>query len=141
MERLLVLLLGLVFASFLRAGGMDLTVPDSPTEAEKPPSDNAPCKGCGVVANVRQLAPAADKTPSAPDSPYLITLGEAKRQPEGNLDMSGARINTWEEWPKGGWQITVRYNDGSYAFFNEETQPSLEKGDRVQVISGKVVPR
>jgi len=138
MKRLLVLLLSLALAPMLYAGELDLTIPDP---AENTQSDNTPCKGCGVVTNIRQLAPETEDVPSAPDSPYLITFGEATREPKGDVDTSGVRINTWEEWPKGVWQTTVRYDDGSYAVFDQETQPTLRQGDRVQVISGKPVLR
>lgn len=141
MRRLLVLLLGLAFAPLISAEEMDLTIPDSPVEMEKTLDDDAPCKGCGIVTNVRQLAPAADKTPSPPDSPYVITFAEISREPDGELDASGTRLNTWGEFPGGPWQTTVRYDDGSYAAHQSETQPPFQKGDRVQLVSGKLVPR
>jgi len=146
MRRLLVLLLGLsltglFFAPPLFAGELDLTVPSAPAATKKAVGNAAPCKGCGVVTNVRQLAPAADQAPPPPDSPYLITFAEASREPEGGVDASGTRINTWEEWPKGVWQTTVRYDDGSYATHQSEKQPPFQKGDHVQLISGKLVPR
>jgi len=141
MKQLLAILLGLAFAPLLSAGELDLTIPESPAKTDRPAGDNASCKSCGVVTNVRQLAPKREEVPASPDSPYLITLGEASREPGGEVDMSGARINTWEEWPKGVWQVTVRYDNGAYAVFDQDTQPSLQQGDRVEVISGKPVLR
>jgi hypothetical protein len=142
MKRLLVLLLGLSFAPLLSAEELDLSIPDSPAEIKKVMGDDAPCKGCGVVTNVRQLAPAPNQTSPPQDSAYAVTFAEATRAgPGGDFDLTGARINTLGESPGGAWQITVRYDDGSYAAHESETQPSFQKGDRVQLVSGKLVLR
>ncbi len=141
MKQLLVSLLSLSFASLLSAEGLDLSIPDSLGESKKIMGEYAPCKGCGVVTNVRQLAPAANKTPPPPDSPYLITFAEANREPEGEVGTAGTSIKTWDKWPEGVWQTTVRLDDGSYTAHQSETRPSFQEGDRVQVISGKLVPQ
>jgi hypothetical protein len=141
MKQLLVLLLGLSFAPLLPAAELDLSIPNSPVESKKIMGEDAPCKGCGVVTNVRQLAPAANQTPPPPDSPYLITFAEANREPEGGVDTAGTSIKTWDEWPEGVWQTTVRLDDGSYTAHESKTRPSFQEGDRVQVISGKLVPQ
>jgi hypothetical protein len=141
MKQLLVLLLGFSFAPLLSAEGLDLSIPDSPMEIKKVMGDDAPCKGCGVVTNVRQLAPVAVQTPPAQDSAYTVTFAEVTREQGGGIDMSGASVNTVGESPGGAWQTTVRYDDGSYAAHESETQPSFQKGDRVQLVSGKLVLR
>ena len=142
MGRLLVLLLGLSFAPLLSAEGMDLTIPDSPAEMEKTLDDDAPCNGCGVVTNDRQLAPAAVQAPPPQDSAYTVTFVEATRAgPGDDFDVTGFRVNEVGESSGGPWQTTVRYDDGSYAAHESETQPSFQKGDRVQLVSGKLVPR
>ena len=140
MKQLLMLLVGLFSASLLSAGELDLSIPE-PAKIDKSLNDEAPCKGCGVVTNVRQLATESDQTPKRPDSPYLITFAEASRETGGGMDMTGSSIKTWEEWPEGVWQTTVRLDDGSYSAYESEARPSLQEGDRVQVISGKLVPR
>ncbi len=142
MKQLLVLLLGLSFAPLLSAEGLDLSIPDSPTELKKVMGDDAPCKGCGVVTNVRQLAPAANQTPPPQDSAYAVTFAEATRaRPGDDFDLTGASINTLGESSGGPWQTTIRFDDGSYTALESETRPSLQEGDHVQVISGKLVPR
>jgi hypothetical protein len=142
MKRLLVLLLGLSFAPLLSAEGLDLSIPDSPAEIKKVMGDDAPCKGCGVVTNVRQLTPVANQTPPPQDSAYAVTFAEATRAgPGDDFDLTGARVNAVGKSPGGAWQTTVRYDDGSYAAHESEMQPSFQEGDRVQVISGKLVPR
>ena len=40
--------------------------------------------------------------------------------------------------PLVSYVLTVRYDDGSYAFFEQADEPVLRKGDRVQVIDGRV---
>lgn len=141
MKQLLALLLGLCFAPLLSAETLDLSIPESPAELKKSMGGDAPCKGCGVVTNVRQLAPDANQTPAPPDSPYLITFAEANRQPEGGVDTAGTSIKTWEEWPDGVWQTTVRLDDGSYIAHESKTRPPFREGDQVQLISGKLVLR
>ena len=37
--------------------------------------------------------------------------------------------------------MTVRYDDGSYAFFEQDDEPNFAKGDRVDVIDGRVERR
>jgi hypothetical protein len=37
--------------------------------------------------------------------------------------------------------ITVRYEDGSFAFIEQSDQPVVSKGDRVRVVEGRVEPR
>ena len=139
MKQVLISILGLFFAPLLSAGGLDLSIPETPVD--KSLNSDAACKGCGVVTNVRQLAPDTDQTPAPPDSPYLITFAEATREREGEVNMTGSSINTWEEWPNGVWQTTVRLDDGSYSAHQSESRPSFQQGDRVQVISGKLLPR
>ncbi len=140
MKRLLVLLIGLSFSSIISAEGLDLSIPESQTEIKKITGD-VPCKGCGVVTNVRQLAPAANRTPPSPDSAYLITFAEASREPVDGVDMNGPHINTWDEWPEGVWQTTVRLDDGSYTAHESKTRPPFQEGDRIQLISGKLIPQ
>lgn len=142
MRQLLVLLLGLAFAPLIfSADGMDLTIPDSPVEMEKTLGDDTPCKGCGVVTNIRQLAPAAVQDSPPQDSTYTVTFAEATRDPGGEVDVTGFRVNEAGESAGGAWQTTVRYDDGSYAAHQSETQPPFQKGDRVQLVSGQLVPR
>jgi len=140
--RWLVLLLGLSFAPLLFAGELDLTVPSAPVKAKPQQIGNAPCKGCGVVTSIRQLPPAPPKDLPPPPT-YLITFAEAKRQSAGNnVDVGGFHVNTVKDpYTDGNWQITVRYDNGAYAVFEQRDQLSLQKGDHVQVVAGKVVPR
>ena len=39
------------------------------------------------------------------------------------------------------WLVTVRYDDGSYAAFEQDDQPVVQRGERIQVVSGRVEQR
>ena len=141
MKRLLTFLLCLSSAPVLSAGVTDLIIPDSPAEMEKVLGDDAPCKGCGVVTDVRQQASAIGQDP-AQDPTYTLTIVEVTRSgPGGDVEVTGAQVNGLGESSGGAWLITVRYDDGSYAVHENRTRPSLQQGDRVQVVSGQLVPR
>ena len=38
------------------------------------------------------------------------------------------------------WRITVRYDNGHYATFDQGDEPSVRKGDKVRVAQGRVQP-
>ena len=40
--------------------------------------------------------------------------------------------------PETFYKMTVRYDDGTYAFFEQDDQPNVRKGDKVEVIDGRV---
>jgi hypothetical protein len=101
--------------------------------------DNA-CPGCAVVTNVRQLQQNdtdadAGSEPSQRDvlggsvyiKPIFSTGGDAAKS-QGNT-------------ATGKWRITVLYDNGSYAVFDQLLKPELMKGDPVQVVAGHVERR
>jgi hypothetical protein len=131
MERLLVLLLGLSFTPLLSAEEMDLAIPSSPKEMEKVLGDEDPCENCGVVTGIRQTKPKPDKE-SSPEEPYTVTIVEITRN--GVVSESPET----DEESVEPWQITIRY-DNETIVHEQNMRPSVEVGDRVQVISGWVV--
>ncbi len=133
MERLLVLLIGLSFTHLLSAEEMDLVIPSSPKEMEKVLSDEDPCDSCGVVTGLRQTKPKPD-TDSSSEEPYTVTIVEITRD---GLVSESPDTNEQSVEP---WQITIRY-DNETIVHEQNTRPSVEVGDRVQVISGRVVLR
>ena len=40
--------------------------------------------------------------------------------------------------PETFYKMTVRYGDGTYAFFEQDDEPSVRKGDKVEIIEGRV---
>lgn len=125
-----------------------LTLPQSADDMRKymAPTD-ARCPGCGVVTNVRQVAPRAaagqgnlggadvrtgDAGPGDDIKPVTIAgTGDQSKQARRQAAKSAPRP----------WQVTVRYDDGSYGAFEQDDPPRVSKGQRVQVVSGRVEPR
>lgn len=137
-------LLACLISPLLFAAEQTLDIPRSPTEMKKYlDGNNTRCPGCAVVTDIRSLKPQSDtrQLPQAsggnlggsgpvdetPTFTVAGTGGQAKKQREA--DMKPASPN---------WRITVRYDDGSYASFDQEEKPRMRKGDRVRVASGKV---
>lgn len=149
MNRCYWLCLGLLVAPLLSAQeSSSLLIPRSPQEMKKfMGGSDSRCPGCGVVSNVRQVdaknqagnadnganqARSGDSGPG--DDVETVTIagtGSQSRQ---------ARREAAKPMAKP-WLVTVRYDDGSYAAFEQDTAPAVRKGDRVQVISGRVERR
>ena len=98
-----------------------------------------PCVKCGVVTDLRS----ATREPSrsrAPEAPPASGIGNnvATTPIIGKKAVKAARdANS----PVSFYKLTVRYDDGSYAFFEQDDEPNFGKGDRVDVIDGRVVRR
>ena len=101
--------------------------------------DNS-CPGCGIVTNVRPV--------QAND-----TNAEAGGEP-GPEDIEGDRVYIIPIFSTGGdsskshgnnatgkWRVTVLYDNGSYAAFDQLLKPEVMKGDAVRVVSGRVERR
>lgn len=104
------------------------------------------CPGCGVVTNVRQVASRADAGGAGAaaevrtgDSGLGDQVTPVTIAGTGNQSKQ-ARRQSAKPVPQP-WQITVRYDDGSYAAFEQDEPPKVVKGQRIQVVSGQVVPR
>jgi hypothetical protein len=133
MERSLMLLLGLFFAPMLPAQETELIIPSSTAEMEEVLGDEDPCKGCGVVTDVRQTKPKSSLNPS---------LEEAGTWTVVEVTPTGVVSEPLEVYESSvePWQITIRYDD-EFIVHEQNMKPSVEIGDRVQVISGQVVPQ
>jgi hypothetical protein len=101
--------------------------------------DNA-CPVCGTVTNVRavQANDAGTETDVAPgpediggDTVYIKPIFSTGR------DSAKSHGNT----ATGKWRITVLYDNGSYATFDQLQKPEVMKGDAVQVEAGRVERR
>ncbi len=94
------------------------------------------CEHCGVVQGIRTQthtgprvsSPAPVIAPSLVSTPLLGT-GSAVEDARHRND------------PVVVYVITVRYDDGSFAFVEQHDEPLVRKGDRVQVVEGRVEPR
>jgi hypothetical protein len=135
-KRLLVLLLGLSFAPLVPAAETELVLPSSATEMEAVLGDEDPCEGCGVVTDVRQQAITTGEKPDMTENHVdNVSTIEITRDADGDIEGSGTDVQG------GTWLITVRYDDGSYGNHVQSSQPSLQRGDRVQLVSDELVLR
>lgn len=98
----------------------------------KPVVPPGPCTTCGVVTDVRseqieigRKAPTA--TPGGPvlqPAPLVVTGTAVQGPPKSSKQTI--------------WKVTVRYDNGSYAAFDQDDEPTVRKGDKVRVAEGKV---
>jgi len=112
--------------------------------AQKP--DKGPCARCGIVVSVRpgnpnltrpqprpQAIPAIDPAMAGGPGGPLVSVplfgrgSDFKQQPEMQA-------------PPPIYIITVRLDNGSYTAIEQEGEPLVHKGDRVQVNGGQIVP-
>jgi hypothetical protein len=142
------LCLGLVVTPLLSVAENSLVIPRSPEEMRKFMVDSdSRCPGCGVVSNVRQIE-AKDQLVSADgEAAHLRTGDSGPGEDVGTLTIAGTGSQSRKARSEAAkpaakpWRVTVRYDDGSYAAFEQDTAPALRKGDRVQVVSGRVERR
>lgn len=142
------LCLGLVVAPLLFAEESSLLIPRSPEEMRKfMGGSDSRCPGCGVVSNVRQLD-TKDRAGNAGHGASQARSGDSGPGDDvETLTIAGTGTQSRKARREGvkpatrPWLVTVRYDDGSYAAFEQDTAPALRKGDRVQVVSGRVERR
>ena len=54
---------------------------------------------------------------------------------------TGTTVQDGRKSPKQtNWKVTVRYDNGQYATFDQSDEPSVRKGDKVRVAEGRVQP-
>ena len=98
-----------------------------------------PCVKCGVVTDLRSAQRERGQSRS-PEAPPLSGIGNnvATTPIIGKKAVKNARNASQ---PITYYKLTVRYDDGTYAFFEQDDQPEVGKGDRVDVIDGRVERR
>jgi hypothetical protein len=103
-------------------------------------ADSGPCVKCGVITDVRseRRQPTAGQTTAAPPA-----SGIGNNVATTPLIGSGSAVKDARnaKKPVTVYKMTVRFDDGTYAFFEQDDQPAVSKGDRVEVIDGRVAPR
>jgi len=140
MKQWLLMLLGACYVPLVLADEIDLAIPQSPKQMEQVLDDNAPCKGCGVVTDVRQVKDKQYAQEQA-DDPHLVEV--TRSSADGDVQVSYLTDPESAEVydPVTDWLVTVRYDDGAYDDIYQRTRPSVQQGDRVQVVAGRVVPK
>ena len=105
----------------------------------EPAMATGPCAKCGVVTDLRSAQRERGNSRS-PEAPPVSGVGNnvATTPIIGKKAVKDARN---ANKPITYYKLTVRYDDGTYAFFEQDDQPSVRKGDRVDVIDGRVVLR
>ena len=98
-----------------------------------------PCVKCGVVTDLRSATRERSRNQS-PEAPPVSGIGNnvATTPIIGKKAVKDARN---ANQPVTFYKLTVRYDDGTYAFFEQDDEPNFGKGDRVDVIDGRVERR
>jgi hypothetical protein len=147
MNRSWVLLLSLSVSPLLLAQESTLVIPRSSQEMRKYlDGGNAKCPGCGVVSNIRRAGATGQSSsrrtlPPMPAAPDVFQSGPESEVQTVVIFSSGNNPDEWSKEPANKWLVTVRYDDGTFAVFDEDKQPKLSAGDRVQVVAGQVIRR
>ncbi|MEF8699162.1 MAG: hypothetical protein V5B33_07500 [Candidatus Accumulibacter sp. UW20] len=94
---------------------------------------SGPCDRCGVVTAIRTQTHAGPRPPSrAPAvAPGLTT---APLIGTGSAVADAREANA----PVTTYIISVRYEDGSFTFVEQDDPPVIVKGDRVRIFDGRV---
>ncbi|MBK7422088.1 MAG: hypothetical protein IPJ48_02735 [Propionivibrio sp.] len=99
-------------------------------------AEAGPCDKCGVVTHIssKQRELRQRQNTPAPGSPAMATTpiigsGDVVKEAREPLTSSTSYV------------VTVRYDNGAYAFFEQDDEPTVRRNDRVQVIESRVVLR
>lgn len=108
-------------------------------------SDNSQCPGCGIVTDVRQLQADTAGNPAAEiDVPFANNSGPGDSVLTSPILSTDKKLtgtaSSRSRAGEGNWRVTIRYDDGSYASFDQTGRPAVSKGDRARVVSGRVEP-
>ena len=142
MTRLWKILAGLAFALPLLASAQSqLILPQSQDDIRRLSDavSSGPCAKCGVVTDLRSATRERDAKRAPQTLPPSDIGGNLTTTPIiGKKAVKAARN---ANQPVTFYKLTVRYDDGSYAFFEQDDEPNFAKGDRVDVIDGRVERR
>ena len=139
------ILVGLTLALFVPALALaqsDLILPQSAEDFRQlgMKSNTEPCVRCGIVTDIfaqsREIAP--NDSPSAlPASGVGNSIGTTPILGSGTTVKDARNANK----PTTFFKATVRFDDGTYAFFEMDDKQGLRKGDKVEVVEGKLEAR
>ena len=131
-------LLALALPALAPAQG-NLILPRSQDEFRKlmQPDNAGPCDKCGVVTNVRAENRPPESRPSAhpTDSGIGGNIATTPIFGSGSVVRDARNANK----PTTYYKMTVRFDDGTYAFFEDDDEPEVHQGDRVKIVDGQVV--
>ena len=104
------------------------------------PQSSGPCERCGVVTDVRS----ASRQPSGKPSPATTpSSGIGNSVVTTPIVGSGSTVKNARQAarPVTYYKLSVRFADGTFAFFEQDELPSVVKGEAVEIIDGRVVAR
>ncbi len=103
------------------------------------------CQDCGTVSDVRRI-----ERPIAPERRLLPDIASTPRDgvsgqviqavPLFAIGGNGARRVTQEPIYRSTWEVTIRYDNGSFGFVTMDAEPDLLAGDRVRLVEGVIEP-
>ncbi len=101
-------------------------------------ADTGPCeKKCGVITDIhseRRQFRSRDTMQPVPASGISSGITTTPIVGSGTAVKDARNANK----PDTFYKMTVRYDDGTYAFFEQDEEPSVRKGDKIEVIDGRV---
>ena len=99
--------------------------------------NSAPCVKCGIVTNVRseERQPTATSRPNQPSASGIGTnIATTPIIGSGSVVKDARQAMK----PTTYYKISVRYDDGTYAFFEQDDEPNFKKGDKVETYEGRL---
>ena len=121
----------------------ELKLPQGPDDfrALAAPQSSGPCERCGVVTDVRS----ASRQPSGKPSPATTTpsAGVGSNVATTPIVGNGNTLKNARQAarPVTYYKLSVRFADGTFAFFEQDEPPAVVKGDTVEIVDGRVVAR
>jgi len=99
-----------------------------------------PCTKCGIVVSIKVLD--AQEAAKKPSGSTVLTppAVEPQMMPVGGKAARTER-KKMREAPTDAYRVTVHNDDDTYASFDLGEKPDFTKGDRVQLIDGKLQRR
>lgn len=135
------ILASLLFALLLPMASAQskLILPSSQDDISKlmEQADAGPCEKCGVITDIhseRRQIRDRDTMQPVPASGISSGIATTPIVGSGTTVKDARNANK----PETFYKMTVRYDDGTYAFFEQDDQPNVRKGDKVEVIDGRV---
>jgi len=134
------LVLAICSGSVAATAQSNLKIPQSPEEYKElmREKDGKPCTTCGVVVSLRTRSIAVNSK----NSPSVAPLNPGTDAGPG-VDIATVPIGKGSVKPIKPeiiHVISVKYDNGSYGFVEQENEPTLKMGQRVRVTDGRVAP-
>ena len=101
---------------------------------------NGPCEKCGVITDVHSERRQVTRRDTMAPVPSSGISSGIKTTP---IVGSGTTVKDARSahQPDTFYKMTVRFDDGTYAFFEQDDEPTVRKGDKVEVVDGRVARR